>query len=225
MEYPGTELRVAAVKRSKWALAMLFVVDGVGFGAWAAHVPVFKQMLHLDTASLTFVLVSLIVGALVTMPLTGQFIQRYGSRRVIRIAAVLYVAMVALLAQAASLPALILFAGLYGAAKGAFDVAVNAQAVTVEKQYGLPIMSFFQGCWSTGGLFGAGAASLLLQHGGNGSQRPVDDRGGAHPVQPLGDASADKRGAGGGTRPLAATRSSSGPACPCYGLRGSPSLA
>jgi fucose permease len=55
---------------------------------------------------------------------------------------------------------------LYGAAIGAFDVAVNAQAITVEKQYGLPIMSFFQGCWSAGGLLGAGAASVMLQHGG-----------------------------------------------------------
>jgi MFS family permease len=154
------------VKRSKWALSMLFLVDGVGFGSWAAHVPVFKQFLHLENGSLTFVLISLIVGAIVTMPITGQLIEHYGSRRVVRVAAVIYVLMVALLAQASNLLFLILFAGLYGAAKGAFDVAVNAQAVTVEKQYGAPIMSFFQGCWSAGGLLGAGAASLMLQHGG-----------------------------------------------------------
>ena len=156
----------AAVKRSKWALAMLFLVDGVGFGTWAAHVPVFKQFLHLENGSLTFVLLSLIVGGIITMPLTGQVIEHYGSRRVVRTAAVIYVLMVALLAQASSLLFLILFAGLYGAAKGVFDVAVNAQAITVEKQYGGPIMSFFQGCWSAGGLLGAGAASLMLQHGG-----------------------------------------------------------
>jgi MFS family permease len=166
VEHPRTILTGEAVKRSKWALAMLFLIDGVGFGAWAAHVPVFKQFLHLENGSLTFVLVSLIVGAIITMPITGQLIEHYGSRRVVRVAAVIYVLMVALLAQASNLLFLIIFAGLYGAAKGAFDVAVNAQAITVEKQYGLPIMSFFQGCWSAGGLLGAGAASLLLQHGG-----------------------------------------------------------
>ena len=162
-----TILSREAVKRSKWALAMLFLVDGVGFGAWAAHVPVFKQLLHLENGSLTFVLVSLIVGAIITMPVTGQLIEHFGSRRVVRVAAVIYVLMVGLLAQASNLLFLIVFAGLYGAAKGAFDVAANAQAITVEKQYGLPIMSFFQGCWSAGGLFGAGAASLMLQHGGS----------------------------------------------------------
>src|SRR5580698_6896747 len=166
MGHPKKVLEDAVVKRSKWALAMLFLVDGVGFGTWAAHVPVFKQLLHLENGSLTFVLVSLIIGAIITMPVTGQLIEHYGSRRVVRAAAVVYVLMVALLAQASSLFFLILFAGLYGAAKGALDVAVNAQAVTVEKQYGAPIMSFFQGCWSAGGLLGAGAASLMLQHGG-----------------------------------------------------------
>jgi MFS family permease len=154
------------VKRSKWALAMLFLVDGVGFGTWAAHVPLFKQLLHLENGSLTFVLVSLIVGGIITMPITGQLVKHYGSRRVVRGAAVIYVLMVALLAQASSLLFLMLFAGLYGASKGVLDVGINAQAVTVEKQYGAPIMSFFQGCWSAGGLLGAGAASLMLQHGG-----------------------------------------------------------
>lgn len=166
MGHQRTVFNGTAMKQSKWALAMLFLVDGVGFGTWAAHVPVFKQSLHLENGSLTLVLVSLIVGAIITMPVTGQLIEHYGSRRVVRVAAVIYVLMVALLAQASNLEFLILLAGLYGAAKGAFDVAVNSQAITVEKQYGLPIMSFFQGCWSAGGLLGAGAASLMLQHGG-----------------------------------------------------------
>jgi hypothetical protein len=35
------------VKWPKSALAVLFLVDGAGFGTWAAHVPVFKQFLHI----------------------------------------------------------------------------------------------------------------------------------------------------------------------------------
>src|SRR5882724_291628 len=161
----GTEMK-RAVKWGKWALAMLFLVDGAGFGAWAAHVPVFKQLLRLENGSLTFVLVSLIIGALITMPITGQLIARYSSRRVIRVAAIVYVLMVALLAQASSFWFLVIFAGLFGAAKGAFDVAVNAQAIAVEEHYKQSSMSFFQGCWSAGGLLGAGAAGLMLQHQG-----------------------------------------------------------
>ena len=163
---PKQNFTGTAVKWPKWALAMLFLVDGAGFGTWAAHVPVFKQFLHLENGSLTLVLISLIIGALLTMPLTGQLIARYGSRHVIRIVSIGYVLMIALLAQASSFLLLVLFAGLFGAAKGAFDVSVNAQAIAVEKHYRQSSMSFFQGCWSAGGLLGAGVAGLMLQHHG-----------------------------------------------------------
>jgi MFS family permease len=154
------------VKWPKWALAVLFLVDGAGFGTWAAHVPIFKQFLHIENGSLTFVLISVIVGAIISMPVTGQLIARYGSRRVIRNVAISYVLMIGLLAQASSFWLLVIFAGLFGAAKGAFDISVNVQAMAVEKHYGRPSMSFFQGCWSAGGLLGAGAAGLMLQRQG-----------------------------------------------------------
>jgi MFS family permease len=154
------------VKWPKWALAMLFLADGAGFGSWAAHVPVFKQLLHIENGSLTLVLVSVIVGGIISMPATGQLIARYGSRRVIRVAAISYVLMIGLLAQASSFWLLIVFAGLFGSTKGAFDISVNAQAMAVEKHYGQSSMSFFQGCWSAGGLLGAGAAGIMLQHQG-----------------------------------------------------------
>ena len=154
------------VKWPKWALAVLFLVDGAGFGTWAAHVPVFKQVLHIENGSLSFVLISVIAGAIISMPVTGQLIARYGSRRVIRNAAISYVFLIGLLAQVSSFWLLVIFAGLFGAAKGAFDISVNAQAMAVEKYYGRSSMSFFQGCWSAGGLLGAGAAGLMLQHQG-----------------------------------------------------------
>src|SRR5438309_5466615 len=111
MESPARSLDRPTVTKAKWALATLFLVDGVGFGTWAAHIPVFKQLLHLENGSLTFVLISLIIGAILTMPITGQLIQHYGSRRVARVSALIYVLTVALLAHASSLWLLILFAG------------------------------------------------------------------------------------------------------------------
>jgi MFS family permease len=149
----------------KWGLAVLFLVDGTGFGLWAAHVPVFKQNLHLGNGALSEVLLSVVGGAIVTMPIMGHLIARFGSRPIIRIVAILYVAMLAGLAEATSFGMLVLFAGLYGAAKGALDVSVNAQAIAVEQHFKRSSMSLLQGCWSVGGLFGAGASSFLLRHG------------------------------------------------------------
>jgi MFS family permease len=155
------------VKWPKWALAMLFLANGVGFGTWATHVPVFKQFLHIDNGTLTLVLTSFIVGAIVSMPVTGQLIARYGSRRITRIAAIGYVLTIGILAQASTFLLFLIFAGLLGAANGALDIAMNANAVAIEKHYMRSSMSLFQGCWSAGGLLGAAAAGLMLKHQGN----------------------------------------------------------
>src|ERR1700677_223069 len=154
------------VKWPKWALAMLFLANGVGFGTWATHVPVFKQFLHIDNGTLTLVLTSFIVGAIVSMPITGQLIARYGSRRITRMAAIGYVLTIGVLAQASSFLLFLIFAGLLGAANGAVDIAMNANAVAVEKHYMRSSMCLFQGCWSAGGLLGAAAAGLMLKHQG-----------------------------------------------------------
>ena len=153
-------------KRPKWALAMIFLANGAGFGTWATHVPVFKQFLHIENGSLTLVLTSFIVGAIVSMPITGQLIARYGSRRITRIAAISYVLMIGVLAQASNFLLFLIFAGLFGAANGALDIAMNANAVTVEKHYMRSSMCLFQGCWSAGGLLGAASAGLMLKHQG-----------------------------------------------------------
>jgi MFS family permease len=153
------------IRWPKWGLAVLFLVDGTGFGLWAAHVPVFKQNLHLGNGALSEVLLSVVGGAILTMPIMGHLIARFGSRTVVRIVAIFYVVMLAGLAEVASFKMLLLFAGLYGAAKGALDVSVNAQAIAVEQHFKQSSMSLLQGCWSLGGLFGAGASSFLLKHG------------------------------------------------------------
>jgi MFS family permease len=160
------DLRLPKGMWPRRALATLYVVDGLGFGAWAAHVPAFKQFLRLDNGSLTLVLVSVVAGSLVATPLTGHCIARFGSRPVVRTVAIAYCLALALLAQTSSFAALIVFACLFGASKGGFDVSVNAQAFAVEQHYGRSSMGFLQGCWSIGSLLGAGAAGLMLHHQG-----------------------------------------------------------
>jgi MFS family permease len=155
----------------KQAIAILFLVDGIGFGVWAAHIPVIQKTLRLDTAALSFVLLSLVGGSILSMPLTGYFITRFGSRITVRSAAGLYILALAHLALLSSHWAFLIGAALFGAAKGALDVAVNAQALAVEKHDKASCLGFCQGCWSAGGLLGAGFSSLMLHYG---STAPID---------------------------------------------------
>jgi len=159
-----------APQKARWATAVLFSVDGIGFGVWAAHIPVFKANLHLSSTSLSWVLLALVVGSIFTMPIAGQVIAHLGSRSVAWTAVSTYVLALIGLSRAASLWPLIFAAAAFGASKGALDVSINSQGVWVERQVGKHIMSAFQGYWSVGGLLGASLSSYALRHSGTTQQ-------------------------------------------------------
>jgi MFS family permease len=144
--------------KARRATATLFLVDGMTFGTWAALVPFFQERFGLSDGQLSWVLFGLVVGALVSMPLTGQIVSRHGSRGIALPAALVFCAALTLPALAPNYALLITAATLFGAVKGCVDVSINAQAITVENTVQRPIMSSFQAFWSLGGL---GAAFLL----------------------------------------------------------------
>ena len=153
-------------QKAHWATAILFAVDGVGFGVWAAHIPVFKANLALTSSGLSEVLLALVIGSIVTMPIAGHLIQRFGSRPILWIAVTAYILALFGLSRVQNLWPLILVAGAFGASKGALDVSVNSQGVWVERNVQKSIMSAFQGYWSIGGLIAALLSSYALRHGG-----------------------------------------------------------
>jgi MFS family permease len=151
--------------RARRATSTLFLVDGMTFGTWAALIPSFQQKFSLSEAQLSWVLLGLVVGALISMPLTGRVITGWGSRAIAFPAALAFCSALTLLALAPNYMVLIAAALLFGALKGAVDVSINAQAITVENAIGKPIMSSFQAFWSFGGLAAAFFLSLAMSRG------------------------------------------------------------
>ncbi len=78
-----------------------------------------------------------------------------------------YISALWLLGHASHLFSLCALGFLFGAAKGSVDVSINTQAVALDRPGHRSQMSFFQGCWSVGGLAGSGVSALLLRHGGS----------------------------------------------------------
>lgn len=146
---------------------MLYLIDGIGFGIWAAFLPTIQHRLAMTNAETSRPLMGMVLGALVAMPVMGQFISRFGSARCLRWAAPAYVAALPFLILAPSLLAVTLLAVLFGALKGALDVTVNSQGVVVERYLGRPTMGLFQSLWSVGGLVSALGVSALLKTGWN----------------------------------------------------------
>jgi len=151
--------------REQFATRAIFLLAGLAMASWAPLVPFAKARLGVDDGALGLLLLCLGLGSIIAMPVTGILASRFGCRAVISVAGVIVAAIVPMLALADSVPVLAVSLAIFGASVGTLDVAVNIQAVMVEKDSGRNMMSGFHGLFSLGGIVGAGGVSLLLGWG------------------------------------------------------------
>nr|ADI16382.1 permeases of the major facilitator superfamily [uncultured bacterium HF130_12L15] len=154
---------MAKARRGRRAVAAMFLVNGFLIGSWAPQIPVTLARLEITEFTLGLLILTFGLGALVAMPTCGYLIGRFGSRWTVRVFGV--VSCFGLLAVALS-PGIVaagitLF--LFGGFIGGMDVAMNANAVEVEKQLRRAIMSSSHGFWSVGGFIGGGAGGTLIE--------------------------------------------------------------
>lgn len=147
------------------ATRAFFFIGGFGAASWAPLVPLLKARLEIDNDMLGMLLLCIGVGSLIMMPVTGSAVARFGCRRVLSVATVIYAGMLLSLSRVDSfmlaVPALLVF----GAVMGMIDVTVNIHAVIVEKASGRQLMSGMHALWSVGGFIGAGIFGLWLKIG------------------------------------------------------------
>jgi predicted MFS family arabinose efflux permease len=156
------KLKISTARR---ATLLIFLVCGIGLSSWAPMVPFAKIRLGLNDADLGIVLLSLGAGAILTMPVTGFLINRYGSRTIALISALVIASLLPLLLLANSPYQLAAALFVFGAGIGSIDVAMNAQAVVVQERHGSHIMSSFHGMFSLGGLMGSIGLGFLIKAG------------------------------------------------------------
>jgi Na+/melibiose symporter-like transporter len=127
----------------------------------------------LSEARLGSLLFLIAVGAVLMMLVSGGLIQRFGSHRVSLAGSLVYAVSLPGLFLAPSVAGLGLALLMSGAGGGALDVAMNDQAVLVQRRYPRPIMSSFHALFSIGGLAGAGAGALVLRLSGTPAQHAL----------------------------------------------------
>lgn len=148
-----------------WSTRLMFLIVGIGVAVWAPLVPHAKLRLGLDEAQLGTLLLALGVGALAALPVAGALVQTRGPRMVLLGAGLLFCALMPVLAVAPDTITLAAALAAFGASTAAIDIAMNAQAVEVERATGRTLMSGFHGAYSLGGVLGSLAMTGLLAWG------------------------------------------------------------
>ncbi|NRQ40168.1 MFS transporter [Nonomuraea sp. NN258] len=143
----------------------MFFLAGAAVGAWTARIPAIKERLNAGDGQLSLALLAIAAGAVIGMTVVGRLVDRFGSSRVAKPAALAQGVVLIPPGFADGLASLAGALLVFGIVHGVLDVSMNANAVEVERAGGRRIMSSFHAIFSIGGFTGAAAGGLFAAAG------------------------------------------------------------
>ena len=154
-------------RQARWAVAAMFLANGFVMGAWAPQIPLLLPRHGVTESTLGLLILVLGLGAVSAMLFAGRLISHYGGRRVLSLFALALIPVLPMVVFSPNLWLLAGFMAVFGAMAGCMDVAMNAQAVEIERRLHKAIMSSSHGFWSLGGFIGGSAGAWVIAHWGS----------------------------------------------------------
>ncbi len=90
------------LRRYRIATSVFFFIAGLTFATWASRIPAIQAKLHLSDGALGGVLFALPAGLMLSLPLSGWLVSKYGSRPMMIAGALFYPVILLLLASSPS---------------------------------------------------------------------------------------------------------------------------
>jgi fucose permease len=136
------------------AIGAYFFVNGATYASWVPRLPQIKSALRVTDTQLGLTLIGGVVGSLIMSFAFAPAVHRFGSRRMTMVSSMMLTLLLPLIALAPS--AVVLFGALacLGTVDGFADVAVNSQALQLQRQRSNSIINRLHGTWSLGALTG-----------------------------------------------------------------------
>jgi hypothetical protein len=134
------------------------------WGAWAACLPAIQRSTGASEAQIGLALACVATAALPAMLAAGRFADLLGAK-LVPLMLVLFAAGTALPGLTRSVPQLVAALAFVGVGTGALDVAVNAQAASIEGRHGVRVMDGLHAMFSVGVLCGSVGSGLLRRAG------------------------------------------------------------
>jgi len=155
---------IGPVRAATRATYLVFAVSGFGFASWASRIPQVKARLGLDPSALGLLLLAIALGSVVSLPLAGTLVARWGSRWTATAMATLSTAALLTVAFGYLAGVVPVAIGLFffGVSAGIWDVSMNVQGAAVERRLGRSIMSRFHAAWSLGTVAGALIGAIMV---------------------------------------------------------------
>lgn len=143
-------------------LGAFFFFSGFCFSSWASRIPTIKSAFGFNEAELGTLLLFMPISSLIGLPVSGWLVSRFDSRHPLMAGFVAMCLALALIGFASTNVALVVSVCVFAFSMRIFNIAVNTQAITLQKQFDRKINGAFHGLWSTGGIAGVGFSTLLV---------------------------------------------------------------
>jgi len=149
--------------RKRIGVAIYFFFNGFIIANWASRLPELQEFYSINNSKLGLLLLIAAFGALIAMPISGKLSAAIGSNRITQVTGFAFCIILSFLTidKDLHLAALIFFA--YGVFNGSLNVAMNIQAVNVEKLIKKSIMSSFHAIFSIGMALGAASGAIFAK--------------------------------------------------------------
>jgi MFS family permease len=155
-----TAAPITQMRPARAAVAGAYLVQGLCFAAVLTQVPALKDKFRFSDGALALILLAVPVVAGAGSLLAGALAPRFGSRIVLRVAALCVCLAMVGIGLAGARVLLYLAVAFFGLVLGAVDATMNMQGVAVQRRYGRSILASFHGVWSLAGIAGALATAL-----------------------------------------------------------------
>ena len=150
-------------RRARIATAISFFINGLGNGTFVSRIPDLKNQFHISNSTLGVSLFFGSAGVLSSLQLAGRLCARYGSGPTTRTLNFLLIIAPPLVGVNFGLIWFWIALFMHGFFAAAQDVAMNAQASTLENNSSKRVMSGFHALWSLGAFSGGALGGLAIQ--------------------------------------------------------------
>ena len=122
---------IVAAARARRAVSAIFFINGAVLASWVAHIPSVKAQHGIGDGGLGLVLLSMAVGSVLTLPIAGWLIARWGSRVMTTAAALAFSLALPLPVISPTVSLAVLTLALLGACNALLDVCPGVAAMAV----------------------------------------------------------------------------------------------
>jgi MFS family permease len=147
------------------ALSSYFFLSGLCFSSWASRIPTIKEIFNLNDAELGSILLVMPLSALAGTVASGWLVSKFDNRQPLVVSFVLFALALIGVSYAKTTFHLVVLLGLFSIFMRVLNIAMNAQSISLQKEFKRKIIGALHGIWSFGGVVGVLYSTVMIKMG------------------------------------------------------------